>query len=100
MVRAVFTHLSTALDLCRSLGAKGLGMPYVMLKYLTTVIGPMSFTEPDDIDRVEMLRSACLVEADIPPTLTSEDGHTRYVGAAVIHRVTDIGRRLAGRDSV
>jgi hypothetical protein len=72
-------------------------MPYQMLKYLTTVLGPTVLTEPDDIERVLLLRSAELVEADIPPTLHLEDGHTRYAGAAVIHRVTAAGRKLASR---
>ena len=70
-------------------------MPYRMLKYLATATGPTILTEPDDIERVVLLRSAELVEADIPPTINSDDGHIRYAGAAVIHRVTAVGRKLA-----
>jgi hypothetical protein len=78
---------------------KYLVMPYQMLKYLTTVSGPTVLTEPDDIERVLLLRAAQLVEADIPPFVYLEDGHTRYAGAAVIHRVTAVGRKLACRRS-
>jgi hypothetical protein len=70
-------------------------MPYQMLKYLVTVQGPTAVTEPDEIERVILLCSAELVEADIPPTIQSEDGHVRYAGAAVIHRVTATGRKLS-----
>jgi hypothetical protein len=74
-------------------------MPYQMLKYLMTVSGPTVLTEADDIERALLLRTAELVEADIPPFICLEDGHTRYAGAAVIHRVTAAGRKLAYRHS-
>ncbi len=76
---------------------KYLAMPYQMLKYLTTVSGPTFLTEPDDIERAWLLRAAELVEADIPPFICLEDGHTRYAGAAVIHRVTAAGKKFACR---
>ena len=75
-------------------------MPYQMLKYLTTVSGPTVLTEPDDIEQAFLLQAAQLVEADIPPFGHLEDGHARYAGAAVIHRVTAIGRKLACRPSL
>ena len=78
---------------------KYLAMPYQLLKYLTTVSVPTVLTEPDDIERALLLRAAQLVEADIPPFIYLEDGHTCYPGAAVIHRVTAVGRKLAGRHS-
>jgi hypothetical protein len=77
-------------------GAKYLVMPYPMLRYLTTASGPAVLTEPDDVERAWLLRAAELVEADMPPFVYFEDGHTRYAGAAVIHRVTAMDRKLAG----
>lgn len=71
-------------------------MPYQMLKYLATVSGPTVWTEPDDIERAWLLRDAQLVEAEMPPILYLDDGHIRYAGAAMIHCVTPIGRKLAG----
>jgi hypothetical protein len=74
-------------------------MPYQMLKFLATTSGPTVFEDPDDIERVLILRSAELVEADVPPTIGDENGCTRYAGAAVIHRVTAVGRKLANPSS-
>jgi hypothetical protein len=72
-------------------------MPYQLLKYLASVSGPTVLRDPDDIQRVALLKSAELVESDIPPTIYFQSGHIVYSGAAVIHRVTDAGRRLANR---
>jgi len=62
-------------------------MPYQMLKYLATITGPTVLTEPDDIERVVVLRSAELVEADVPPTI---DGPLRQTSCRFsdLHRST------------
>jgi len=72
-------------------------MPYAMLRYLASRSGPTVLTDPEDIERVELLRSVKLVEAHIPTSITTRDGHIRYTGAAVVHSVTVTGRKLAGR---
>jgi hypothetical protein len=69
-------------------------VPYQLLRYLVTVEGPIALIEADDIERIILLRSAGLVEAEIPPTIQSEDGRIRYAGAALIHRVTAAGRKV------
>jgi hypothetical protein len=72
-------------------------MPYAMLRYLASRPGPTVLTDPEDIERVELLRSVNLVEAHIPASITTREGHTRYTGAALVHSVTGAGRKLASR---
>jgi hypothetical protein len=72
-------------------------MPYAMLRYLASRVGPTVLTEPEDIERVELLRSVNLVEAQIPASITTGNGHIRYTGAAIVYGVTAVGSKLAGR---
>jgi hypothetical protein len=72
-------------------------MPYAMLRYLASRVGPTVLTEPEDIERVELLRSVKLVEAHIPGAITTKNGHIRYTGAAIVHSLTAEGSKLAGR---
>jgi hypothetical protein len=74
---------------------ESLVMPFAMLRYLASRPGPTVLTDPDDIERAELLRSVELVEAHIPASITSKDGSVRYTGAAVIHSVIAAGRKLA-----
>jgi hypothetical protein len=77
-----------------------LAMPYVMLKYLTSSTGPTVLTDPDDIERAKLLHAVQLIEAHIPASLNSRDGHIRYTGAAIIHSITAAGRKLADRSPI
>ena len=72
-------------------------MPYVIVRYLASRPGPTVLTDPEDIERVELLRSVNLVEAHIPGSIMTRNGHIRYTGAAVVHSITAAGRKLAGR---
>jgi hypothetical protein len=72
-------------------------MPFAMLRYLASRPGPTVLTDPEDIERVELLRAVKLVEAHIPASITTRDGHIRYTGAALVHSITVAGQKLAGR---
>jgi hypothetical protein len=56
--------------------------------------GPTEVFDQDDIEKLAVLRSAALVEADIPALLV-EDGCCRYTGPAILLKVTNEGRAAA-----
>lgn len=65
-----------------------------LLARLCAAEGPTEVFDQDDIEKLAVLRSAALVEADIPPVLV-EDGFCRYTGPANLLRVTNEGRAAA-----
>ena len=69
-------------------------MPMKLLARLCAAEGPTEVFDQDDIEKLAVLRSAALVEADIPPLLV-EDGCCRYTGPAILLTVTNEGRAAA-----
>ena len=55
---------------------------------------PIQVFDQDEIEKVAVLRSAALVEADVPPVLV-EDGCCRYMGPAIVRKVTNEGHAAA-----
>ena len=70
-------------------------MPYSLLQRLCSATMPVKLVKKDEIDKVITLRDAGLVTADTPPVLTLDDQRA-YAGAAIVHSVTEKGRK-AGR---
>ena len=65
-----------------------------LLARLCAAEGPTEVFDQDDIEKLAVLRSSALVEADIPPLLV-EDGCCRYTGPAILLTVTNEGRAAA-----
>lgn len=69
-------------------------MPMKLLTRLCAAEAPIRVFDQDEIEKLAVLRSAALVEADIPPVLV-EDGRCRYTGAAILRKVTNEGHAAA-----
>ena len=69
-------------------------VPMTLLTQLCAAEGPIKVCDQDEIEKLAVLRSAALVEADIPPVLV-EDGCCRYLGPAILRKVTNEGRAAA-----
>jgi hypothetical protein len=65
-----------------------------LLERLCAAEVPIQVFDQDDIEKLAVLRSAALVEADIPPMIV-EDGCCRYMGPAILLKVTNEGRAAA-----
>jgi hypothetical protein len=69
-------------------------VPMKLLARLCAAEGPTEVFDQDDIEKLAVLKSAALIEADIPPVLV-EDGCFRYKGPAILLKVTKEGRSAA-----
>lgn len=70
-------------------------MPMSLLRRLCDAEMPCQITDAEEIDLVAVLRQAGMVEANIPPGLVEEAAY-RYVGAAIVARVTPKGCDASG----
>ena len=73
-------------------------MPMQLLERLNCAHLPMDIDEDDDIEKCEVLRTARLIEADIPPVLHLR-GRNSYAGHATVMCVTESGKAAAGTRS-
>lgn len=69
-------------------------VPMTLLAQLCAAEVPIKVCDQDEIEKLAVLRSAALVEADIPPVLV-ENGCCRYLGPAILRKVTNEGRAAA-----
>lgn len=65
-----------------------------LLARLCAAEAPIQVFDQDEIEKLSVLRSAALVEADIPPVIV-KDGGCRYMGPAILRKVTDEGHAAA-----
>lgn len=71
-------------------------MPMALLGFLGECSFPVCLADPEDIERVVLLRGTGLIEAEVPPRIF--DARTCcYSGAAVIQGLTTAGLALAQR---
>ncbi len=73
-------------------------MAWNLLKRLCTAQLPEEINQPEDIDKLQLLRRWGLVEADIPLATPERGGHC-YAGNAIVMRVTSQGRAAAKRNT-
>ena len=71
-------------------------MPMALLGFLGQCSLPVCLADPEDIERVVLLRGTGLIEAEIPPRILRGRG-CGYFGCAVIHSLTSRGLVLARR---
>ncbi len=69
-------------------------MPMTLLSRLCCAQLPLQIDDQNDIQKCEVLRTAQLIEADLPPVL-HERGRTVYSGQATVMRVTAKGQSAA-----
>ncbi|WP_218509133.1 hypothetical protein [Variovorax sp. dw_308] len=69
-------------------------MPYVLLERLRCARLPARIVDDSEIGKLEILRTAGLVEADLPPTHQVR-GSQSYTGNAIVMRVTPSGHVAA-----
>ena len=73
-------------------------MPYELLKRLCSAQLPEKIDDPAEIDKLQVLRAAQLIEVDIPLAQAERGGHC-YAGNAIVMRVTPKGRAAASRST-
>ncbi|CAN7486835.1 hypothetical protein LJR130_003311 [Variovorax sp. LjRoot130] len=66
-------------------------MPFTLLKRLRAVQLPLMVEDPEDIDKLAVLKATNLIEAEVPK-MRRPSGPHRYDDAAVVLRVTERGR--------
>jgi hypothetical protein len=71
-------------------------MPMRMLSRLCCAQLPLLIDDQEEIQMCEVLRSAGLIEADLPPVLYRR-GHHVYAGQATVMRVTPKGLSASGQ---
>jgi len=71
---------------------------YALLSRLRFETLPLSFSDPTDIGDLQVLHAASLLECTFPAVQWVR-GEKHYEGAAVVHRLTPLGRAQAGRFS-
>ncbi|MDH6170853.1 hypothetical protein M2282_006033 [Variovorax boronicumulans] len=71
-------------------------MPMTLLNRLCCTQLPLKIDDQDDIEKCNVLRTAQLIEADLPPVL-HERGRTVYSGQATVMCVTAKGQAAAKR---
>ena len=71
-------------------------MPIALLAFLGDCSLPVCLADPDDIERVVVLRGTGLIEAEIPPRVLGARCYV-YSGCAVILSLTPPGLALARR---
>ena len=71
-------------------------MPMALLGFLGECSFPVCLADPEDIERVVVLRGTGLIEAEIPPLIFGARSCC-YSGAAVIQGLTASGLALAKR---
>ena len=69
-------------------------VPMKLLTRLCAAEVPIQVFDQDEIEKLSVLRSAALVEAEIPPVLV-KDGGCRYMGPAILRKVTAEGHAAA-----
>ena len=74
--------------------AQAVDMPMTLLTQLCAAEVAIEVCDQDEIRKLAVLRSAALGEAEIPPVLV-EDGCCRYMGPALLRKVTNEGRAAA-----
>lgn len=73
-------------------------MPMQLLGRLCCARLPMQIVDQLDIQKCDVLRSAQLIEAELPPVV-HQRGRTVYSGQATVMRVTDKGHSAAKQHS-
>lgn len=71
-------------------------MPMQMLSRLCCARLPLLIDDQEEIQMCEVLRSAGLIEADLPPVL-HQRGRAVYSGQATVMRVTPKGHSASGQ---
>jgi len=69
-------------------------MPMTLLSRLCCAQLPLTIDDPSDIEKCDVLRTAQLIEADLPP-VRHERGRPVYSGQATVMRVTAKGLSAA-----
>lgn len=65
-------------------------MPYELLERLCVARTPLTIDNQADIEKLQVLKAAQMIEADLPPVLFTR-GHYCYAAHAVVMRVTPQG---------
>jgi len=76
----------------------GYVMPYELLKRLCSAQLPGKIEDPAGIDKLQVLRTAQLIEVDMPLAQPEREGHC-HGGNAIVMQVAPEGRAAARRST-
>lgn len=73
-------------------------MPMQLLCRLCCAELPLKLDDQEEIQKCELLRSAGLIEAELPPVI-HERGRTVFSGQAIVMRVTPRGKSASSENA-